>query len=201
MKKQKDSAIFPNKHLHSRISFLYQAATYLNKACDNGLNVHCRESLFLESPDLDVEKQDLLDSREDTDTTQKKSTIILTEQLDGFLQAHPVKPSLSGKAGSSRRLLSHLRGISLKSQIRLTPNMKHSVCKRCDSLLLAGNTSNSLIENKSRGGKKPWADVLVVTCNLCGMEKRFPTGAARQLGKAERVKTPEESRTPGNSYK
>jgi hypothetical protein len=35
-------------------------------------------------------------------------------------------------------------------------------------------TCSHEIRNESRGGKKPWADVLVVRCFACGTEKRFP---------------------------
>ena len=74
----------------------------------------------------------------------------------------------------------------MKSQIRLSPAIKRSLCKRCDALLVSGSDSTSRLENKSRGGKKPWADVLVVTCNSCGTVKRFPVGAKRQSKRAER---------------
>ena len=82
--------------------------------------------------------------------------------------------------GPSRHLISQLRSVSLKGQIRLSQAMKHSICKRCDALLVPGSTSSTRIENKSRGGKKAWADVLVVTCQSCSAVKRFPVGAKRQ---------------------
>ncbi|RYP86163.1 hypothetical protein DL769_000775 [Monosporascus sp. CRB-8-3] len=58
--------------------------------------------------------------------------------------------------------------------------MKHTICKYCDTLLVEGHTSTSFVENQSKGGKKPWADVLVVKCNTCGGLKRFPVQAPRQ---------------------
>ncbi|RYP05947.1 hypothetical protein DL765_009671 [Monosporascus sp. GIB2] len=58
--------------------------------------------------------------------------------------------------------------------------MKHTICKYCDTLLVEGDTSTSFVENQSKGGKKPWADVLVVKCNTCGGLKRFPVQAPRQ---------------------
>lgn len=82
--------------------------------------------------------------------------------------------------GRSRHLISQLRSVSLKGQIRLSQAMKHSICKRCDSLLVPGSTSSTRVENKSRGGKKPWADVLIVTCHSCSAVKRFPVGGKRQ---------------------
>ncbi|KAI1140857.1 Rpr2-domain-containing protein [Hypoxylon sp. FL0543] len=92
------------------------------------------------------------------------------------------------KHALSRRLITDLRSSSLKSQIRLSPTMKHTICKFCDSLLIDGETSSSIVENKSKGGKKPWADVLVVTCHACGGVKRFPVQAPRQMRRLIREK-------------
>lgn len=80
----------------------------------------------------------------------------------------------------SRRLLGQLRATTLKSQIRISPDIKRTICKYCDTLLVQGQTCSSLVENKSKGGKKPWADTLVVKCHTCGREKRFPVNAPRQ---------------------
>ena len=88
--------------------------------------------------------------------------------------------------GQSRRLVSHIRAISCKSVLRLSPGMKHSFCIHCESLLIPGSTSSSMVENKSRGGRKPWADVLVITCKLCGASRRIPLGAKRQQKRKER---------------
>ena len=81
----------------------------------------------------------------------------------------------------SRHLLSQLRAVSLKSQIRLTPQIKHTVCKRCNSLLMAGKTSTKMIINESRGRRKPQADVVVVRCYFCGNVKRFPVGQPKRF--------------------
>lgn len=80
----------------------------------------------------------------------------------------------------SRRLLGQLRATTLKSQIRISPDIKRTICKYCDTLLVQGQTCSSLVENRSKGGKKPWADTLVVKCHTCGREKRFPVNAPRQ---------------------
>ena len=76
----------------------------------------------------------------------------------------------------SRNLSSLLKAVSLKSQIRLTPELKHSLCKRCDSPLVPAATNDISITNDSRHGEKPWADVLVVACGFCGVAKRHPIG-------------------------
>lgn len=82
----------------------------------------------------------------------------------------PVSPALS------RFYLQNLRAIAKKSVMRLDPSIKRTICKRCDSLLVPGVSSTHRIENPSKGGKKSWADVLVVECNACGAVKRFPVG-------------------------
>ncbi|KAK8005258.1 hypothetical protein PG990_011295 [Apiospora arundinis] len=80
----------------------------------------------------------------------------------------------------SRHLLTTMRTTSEKAVIRLSPALKHNVCKFCDSLLIEGETCVSVVENASKGGKKPWADVLVIRCKACKGVKRFPVGASRQ---------------------
>jgi ribonuclease P protein subunit RPR2 len=61
--------------------------------------------------------------------------------------------------------------------------MKHSICKNCDTMLTDGSTCSIEVENKSKGGKKPWADVLVRKCNTCGFTRRYPMAAKRQKRK------------------
>jgi len=50
-----------------------------------------------------------------------------------------------------------------------------------------GKTSIIRLENKSKGGRKPWADVLVVECQRCGLERRYPVGQERQCKKKDRT--------------
>ncbi|KAI0487323.1 RNAse P Rpr2/Rpp21/SNM1 subunit domain-containing protein [Xylaria cf. heliscus] len=92
----------------------------------------------------------------------------------------------------ARNLLTDLRATSLKSQIRLSPAIKHTICKFCDALLIEGETSTSVVENKSKHGKKPWADVLVVKCNACHGVRRFPVQAPRQKRRPQREQRSED---------
>lgn len=85
---------------------------------------------------------------------------------------------------------SDLQQVSRKGQLRLSVDLKRSLCKSCNTVLVPGRTASHEIENLSKGGSKPWADVLVVTCGVCGGKKRFPVGATKREKKAERkVKT------------
>ncbi|KHN98777.1 RNAse P Rpr2/Rpp21 subunit domain-containing protein [Metarhizium album ARSEF 1941] len=86
----------------------------------------------------------------------------------------------------SRQAVADMRAVSLKAQIRQSPALKRTICKFCDTLLVEGQTSHSSIENPSRGGRKPWADVLVIACKTCGNSKRYPVDAPRQRRKALR---------------
>jgi ribonuclease P protein subunit RPR2 len=89
----------------------------------------------------------------------------------------PTPPSLQPH---SRLLASNLRAVALKTQTRLTPEVKSSICKRCESLLVHGKTASVRVENMSKGGKKAWCDVLVVECGVCQTVKRYPVGQQRQ---------------------
>ncbi|KKY13825.1 putative rnase p rpr2 rpp21 subunit [Diplodia seriata] len=149
----------PNKHLHARISYLYQAATYL-------ANQSCQPAEQRNGKKIDVDA---------------------TAEGDPVMQ--PVLPGQNAfPPGLPFYYASHLQSVSMKSQIRLSQDVKHSICKRCSAILVSGSTSSNKIENLSRGGKKPWADVLVIECNVCNAQKRFPVGAKRQPRKSERAK-------------
>ena len=144
---KKDSKLggIPNKHIHQRASFLFQAATYLENATQR---------------------------REES----KESS------------SEPAQIMKSPRLGSScsRLMISHMRSVTLKSQSRLSTSIKHATCKRCDNLLNEGTTLKTYVENKSKGGKKPWADVLAHECTQCGFIRRFPVGAKRQLRRQTR---------------
>lgn len=145
MKSKPGSGSVPNKHLHSRVSFLFQAATLLNK------------------------------------TRGKEPGKCKGSEIDELYIRNPELGS-----GISRQLISHLRGVSLKAQMRLAPSIKHAICKRCDTLLKDGSTLRTYVENKSHDRKKPWADVLVHECTQCGTIRRFPVGAKRQPRRQKR---------------
>lgn len=80
----------------------------------------------------------------------------------------------------SRHLISDFRSVTLKAQLRQSPAMKRAICKFCDSVQIEGQTCHSTIENPSKGGRKPWADVLAVRCVTCGHVKRYPVSATKQ---------------------
>jgi ribonuclease P protein subunit RPR2 len=143
LKTKKAAVSAPNKTLHSRVSYLYQAAAYLA-------------------------------------TRQQKIAETLNKPVNDDEKAVHHSALGIGSLSLSRKLLSDLRSVSLKGQIRLSPEIKHSICKRCDLMLIDGFTCKSEVENKSKQGKKPWADVLVRTCDSCKSQRRFPVLMDRQ---------------------
>lgn len=185
------------KHLHSRVSYLYQAATYLARVADQSQ----ASPLYVSDQ---VKKQS--ESGEELPCAAACSNavsdeglpIAQTEQENPMYKIKPDDERTSEHSALSRQLIVHLRAVSFKAQIRLSPTMKHTMCKRCDVLLVPGSTSTSYMENNSRGARKPWADVLVTTCIACGTAKRFPVGAKRQLRRESRIGKALDAGNPGH---
>jgi ribonuclease P protein subunit RPR2 len=162
--KQAKGANVPHKALHSRLSYLYQAATYLSAQ----------------------EKPSTAPAIPTPPPVPSQPHLQNASNESSHNQA-PAEPQPASSQFLTRVLLSDLRTVSMKMQIRLSPGMKHTICKRCDALLQDGSTCVTKIENKSKNGRKPWADVLVRTCGNCGCEKRFPVNVERQPRRPNRV--------------
>ena len=188
MGKKKDNRV-PHKHIHSRITFLYQAANYLSQVSKEDGGYPEKAANGEQASTKATEEKLPIDV-----SPQESSTVVgpvassvsnIPNQQQGLEQN-----GSSTKIGQSQRLMSHLRAVSLKSQIRLSSSIKHSFCRHCESPLIPGSTSSSKIENTSRGGRKPWANILVVTCKICGASRRAPVGAERQRKKKDRLQQP-----------
>lgn len=93
---------------------------------------------------------------------------------------------IPGISPLAKELCSDLQQVSRKAQLRLSVDLKRTMCKCCNTVLMPGRTATQTVENLSKGGRKPWADVLVLECTTCGGKKRFPIGAKKQLKKSER---------------
>ncbi|KAK3393087.1 RNAse P Rpr2/Rpp21/SNM1 subunit domain-containing protein [Podospora didyma] len=160
MAKGKSNGGVQNRAIYSRVSFLQQAAT------------------FLASSPSPSTPQQLLPSKHDTVATASTAEPRPGPSHDLML-SYPLQ-------GMGRRLATDLRSVSLKTRIRLSPAVKRHICKFCDSVLIEGDSCTSTIENKSKGGKKPWADALVRKCHTCGRERRYPVDATRPKRKGAR---------------
>lgn len=149
----------PNKASYCRLSFMYQAATYLAAVSADQSQASDQAALQKTDPDIRME----IDGQDVDHSNAEKNRRTATQTRN-----------------MSHRVLADFRSVSLKSQIRVSPAMKRTICKFCDTLLVEGQTCASTVENPSKGGRKPWADVLVMTCHTCHHVKRFPVNAPRQ---------------------
>ncbi|KAJ9161634.1 hypothetical protein NKR19_g2104 [Coniochaeta hoffmannii] len=120
----------------------------------------------------------------------QQAATYLTEALRKGGKEPAAKQKKSTGDGAARRLVTDLRSVSLKARIRLSPAVKHTMCKYCDALLIEGETCTTVVENKSKGGRKPWADILVRKCHACGNVKRHPLNSPRQKRKCLRAAGP-----------
>lgn len=149
----------PNKTSYCRLSFMYQAASFL--AAESVNKGQVSSQAVSQKTDSDIHM------KVDGDNTKHSST-------------HKNSRTAMHTRNMSHRLLADFRSVSQKSQIRVSPAMKRTICKFCDTLLVEGQTCTSTVENMSKGGRKPWADVLVIKCHTCHHAKRFPVNAPRQ---------------------
>lgn len=176
----------PNKHLHARIAYLHQAANYLTAQ-----SLTTRQSGVQPTPGEDTQsnEQHAPQSHAAIHPPGTLATDSSTSQANK--QPSPGQPSTATfnppPSGLPLQLTTHMSIIAQKAQIRLSKDLKHSICKICNSPLLEGQTCTRTTENLSKGGRKPWADVLVVKCLACGACKRFPVGARKQKRKALRA--------------
>ncbi|OQO06981.1 hypothetical protein B0A48_07547 [Cryoendolithus antarcticus] len=181
MGKGKNSKGAVSKHSQARIDHLQRIAQYLTKqALSVNDNPPSRPADDASPPNYEPNGLVSISDENKTPAVEQHPT------LPGpVIPATAAEPS-STFPGLPNLYTVHLTSIARKTQIRLPPRVKHGICKRCSSPLLSGLTSNSRIENSSRGGSKSWADVRVVDCSKCGAGRRVPVGAKRQEGKAKR---------------
>ncbi|KAJ5339371.1 hypothetical protein N7452_006099 [Penicillium brevicompactum] len=161
-------------HIRARLDYLHQAAVYLQ----NQSKQQDGENLSQAPHGAQLRQQ-----------RQSQSTSGTVHNKSKAEQSTPTSPETEGPLGNiSRTCVLHLRDVAMKTQIRLPVTLKRTLCKRCATLLKPGVTSSHEIRNESRGGKKPWADVLIVRCLPCGAEKRFPQTEKRAKKLSERGK-------------
>lgn len=165
-------------HLKARMDYLQQAAKYLQ-------DVHLRGRAAAGTNTINP--QTTLANKENSAQTATSNTalskdVTMSQASDG--QKATKKPLTN----ISRVYTSHMRGVSLKTQTRLSVPVKRSFCKRCDTTLIPEVNCTQEIRNDSRGCKKPWANVLVIRCLVCSTEKRFPQAEKRSKKLSERRK-------------
>lgn len=123
-------------------------------------------------------------SKGTADTSAEQGATITINQVGNTRGA-----DLKMREALSRQYITDMRSTSKKAQISMSPALKHTICKYCDTLLVEGQNSTTTIENMSKGGRKPWADMLIISCRTCGGFKRFPVHAPRQKRRSGRTVT------------
>ncbi|KAK6459025.1 RNAse P Rpr2/Rpp21/SNM1 subunit domain-containing protein [Scheffersomyces xylosifermentans] len=78
----------------------------------------------------------------------------------------------------SRGLARTLDLVSKKTVLKLSPELKRTLCKKCNSVLIPGLSVSIYIENLSKS-KAPHNDSLIHKCLKCHEIKRFPVGKNR----------------------
>ncbi|KAJ5965056.1 uncharacterized protein N7479_004932 [Penicillium vulpinum] len=172
-KKEVKNSKNSQSHIRARLDYLHQAATYFQG-----------KSTLAKSQNAQVHNNEHNSVASDVSPGKNGHTVDTNQQICSVNQQKTQKPLRN----LSRVCVSHLRAVAMKTQIRLPVTLKRSVCKRCDTILAPGVTCLHEIRNESHGGKKPWADVLVVRCLSCGTEKRFPQTEKRGRKLVERRK-------------
>lgn len=180
MAKQKVPKGVPNKHLHARIAFLHKAANYLSVQ-SLAKSVGSSQRVTSEDTGKDINGERTAIDPPGTLATDATSSLANSKPLPGHPSTATFNPPASGLP---LQLTAHVRSVAQKGQIRLSRDLKHSFCKICSSPLIEGETCIRTTENLSKKGRKPWAEVAIVTCCACGACKRFPVGAKRQKRKA-----------------
>ena len=180
-----------NSHLRARLDYLHKAATYLHSTTIASKLPQTQQSD--NENNASDEKRDIenISTRTVPQILSPGATASAVETVSGSVSKKQ-EPNLNRLPNLSRAYISQLRGISLKTQLRLPQEVKRSFCKRCDTLLVSGVSCMQGIRNASREGKKPWADVRVVRCTTCGTEKCYPQAGKRSKKLAERKKGKEQ---------
>ncbi|KAL7938045.1 RNAse P Rpr2/Rpp21/SNM1 subunit domain-containing protein [Trichoderma chlorosporum] len=158
MAKAKGNPGIQNRHIYTRASYLYQAASYLASCA--------QQAKKQEEPE-----------KAQHEGSHSSSSGIGNGPNPEFAHSDQERKVLMNL---SHQVVSDMRSVSLKAQIRQSRSIKQTICKYCDAVLIEGKTCHSAVENLSKGGRKPWADVLVMRCSTCGNVKRYPVSAPRQ---------------------
>jgi ribonuclease P protein subunit RPR2 len=151
----------PHRAAQARISFLFQASQYLSAQSES-----VEESASHTEQEVYAGISENLPPKRDTANLKHPRS---TNDVGGDL-------SLLKRHALPAYLANHMFSVRLKCQVRIDQDLKRRICKRCKIVLIEGKTSTTVVENKSRKSKKPWADVTVVSCLACGMQKRYPVG-------------------------
>ncbi|KAJ5980468.1 hypothetical protein N7481_007766 [Penicillium waksmanii] len=176
-------------HFKSRMEFLEKAANYLQAATAATVPVPVSVPVSVPAPAQEAERSDQeFCDKEAGEHMVPEHTLNTSAKdvMDSETGIQICQTSRKPLTNISRVYISHMRGVSLKTLTRLPIPTKRSFCKRCETPLSSGVACSQEIQNASRGRKKPWADVKVVRCLVCGTEKRFPMTGRKSKKLVER---------------
>jgi ribonuclease P protein subunit RPR2 len=214
-KKGTDGKRVANPHLVARTAYLYQAAKYLTLCHGPDGTVEPQHALSqsgdlserLRHPHLDQRRacgvsdvvrdtpanvhQSKPEENQALQTNNHQAGIVSnrarSESSNPSQSIQPRQQFYPLSQGLPRHLTTHLRAISLKSKVRLTRDIKRSLCKHCNAVLVPDCSARVWAENTSKGASKPWADANMVECLVCGASRRFPVRNERQRKARDRV--------------
>ncbi|KAJ5376858.1 hypothetical protein N7509_013744 [Penicillium cosmopolitanum] len=162
-------------HFKARMEFLEKAANYLQAATTATVPVS------VPAQETERDDQETCNKEPGEHMVPEHTFNAAKDVVDLETSIQSCETSKKPLANISRVYISHMRGVSLKTLTRLPIPTKRSFCKRCETPLGSGE-----IQNASRGRKKPWADVKVIRCLVCGTEKRFPMTGRKSKKLVER---------------
>lgn len=126
-------------------------------------------------------KKSKLKNTKDARSSKAPATIPHKENYARISYLHQVSSHLALNPqylALSRGILRTASLVLKKTVLKLTPALKRSLCKGCDTILIPGLTMSMSLENTSKG-VLPHADILQYRCLSCAAVKRFPVGKDR----------------------
>ena len=159
-------------HLRARLNYLERAAIYLQSATTSPNAV---------SANPDSKGKNTVEPNHQGSYAMQHASVTENEAQRSVTNGNSGNSSLT--ASLSRQYISQMRGVSLKTRLRLPVEVKRSFCKRCHLILTPGLNCVLDVRNESKGCKKPWANVLIIRCNACKTEKRFPQAQSKRSDK------------------
>ncbi|KAH8107874.1 Rpr2-domain-containing protein [Cristinia sonorae] len=154
-KKGKDEAPNPssvaNRDILQRMNFLYQASAFLNTIVD--------PPAVPEPPSPPV-----VSSIASTPVQQERQLKIQRKRVERLKKRHP--PTC---AALSRSYINSMKIIGQKTNVKLDPAVKRTICKSCNVVLMPGATATVRVKSSSTHG-----NMMLYTCMSCKQIRRIP---------------------------
>ncbi|KLO18402.1 Rpr2-domain-containing protein [Schizopora paradoxa] len=172
----------PNRDILQRLNFLYQASFYLTELSASTSSQQFDQRV---SSCTGKRKQKRASSiHEDLPVNQEQTAQVKNLDIQSASEPmqvdheplqrrrdHKRKSRKDVKSSShiSRAYLKSMRIIGQKTMVRLDPDVKRTICRGCNSLMLPGVTAN--VRSKARS---PRIHNISYICKTCSSSRRFP---------------------------